>query len=161
MAFLKMISFHDTSVSVLAFIFVRLLLVSPLLYLIYDYTRILLLRRKLPPGPIPLPIFGSYFITPKAKPWVTWERWSKQYDNPMITIWNGHRPCIVCHDAWTVSDLMEKRAAIYSSRPRMPSMGDMVSTLSFLAQYVYRGTRLQIMALVLYSVLLDSSLNTC
>ena len=46
--------------------------------------------------------------------------------NPMITAWNGHRPCIIRNDAWTISDLDEKRAALYSSRPWFPSIGDMV-----------------------------------
>src|SRR5262245_31821017 len=95
------------------------------LVVLVDYVRVLLLRRRLPPGPLPCPVFGNYFITPAKKPWIIWKRWAKYYDSPMITVWNGHRPCIICNDAWTASDLLEKRAAIYSSRPLMPSMGDM------------------------------------
>ncbi|KAH8806048.1 cytochrome P450 [Xylogone sp. PMI_703] len=98
----------------------------PVIWLVADYARILLLRRKLPPGPFPLPLFGNYFIVPKYKPWETWAEWSKKYDNPMITVWSGHRPYILCHDAWTISDLLEKRAHLYSSRPRMYAMGDMI-----------------------------------
>lgn len=102
-------------------------LASPIIWLIADYIRILQLRRKLPPGPFPLPLFGNYFIVPKYKPWETWAEWSRKYDNPMITVWSGHRPYILCHDAWTISDLLEKRAHLYSSRPRMYAMGDMIS----------------------------------
>lgn len=93
-----------------------------------DYARVLRLRRKLPPGPFPLPLLGSFFQIPKYKPWVTWERMSKEYNNPMITLWNGHRPVIVCNDAWTISDLLEKRAAIYSSRPRLVTLADLPET---------------------------------
>lgn len=103
-------------------------IIIPVLLVLFDYIRVLVLRRKLPPGPVPLPIFGSYFITPLKKPWIVWDEWSKYYQSPLITVWNGHRPCIICHDAWTASDLMEKRAAIYSSRPNMPSMGDMIAS---------------------------------
>ncbi|EME85507.1 uncharacterized protein MYCFIDRAFT_40760 [Pseudocercospora fijiensis CIRAD86] len=46
----------------------------------------------------------------------------------MITLWNGHRPVICCNDAWTISDMFEKRATIYSSRPRMIMMGDVINT---------------------------------
>ncbi|KAH9900103.1 cytochrome P450 [Xylariomycetidae sp. FL2044] len=97
-------------------------------WIIVAYARVLRQRRKLPPGPFPLPIFGNYFQVPTYKPWVTWEQMSKKYDNPMITIWNGHRPVIMCHDAWTISDLLEKRAPIYSSRPRLYASGDLVES---------------------------------
>lgn len=107
---------------------VILLLALPLVYVFVDYYRVLQLRRQLPPGPLPLPLFGHYFITPRKKPWVMWEKWAKKYQSPLITIWNGNRPCIVCSDAWVASDLLEKRAAIYSSRPRMPSMGEMIGS---------------------------------
>lgn len=103
----------------------------PILWLLHAYVRVLLLRRKLPPGPFPVPLFGNYFQTPVYKPWETWERWSKFYDNPLITIWNGHRPVIICNDAWTISDLTEKRAAIYSSRPVLVAAADIVNTTRY------------------------------
>ena len=73
------ISSGDGHVSLVSFVLLPFLLATPLIYLIYDYVRILLLRQGLPPGPVPLPIFGSYFATPRAKPWVKWERLSKEY----------------------------------------------------------------------------------
>lgn len=102
------------------------LVATLLLWLLVDYIRVLRLRRRLPPGPIPFPLFGNYFQTPRVRPWVDWEQWSKEYNNPMITIWNGNRPSIIINDAWAISDLFDKRADIYSSRPRMYAMGDMV-----------------------------------
>ncbi|CAO2650482.1 Nn.00g017740.m01.CDS01 [Neocucurbitaria sp. VM-36] len=81
----------------------------------------------MPPGPFPLPLVGSFFDIPKVKPWIAWEQWSKKYNNPMITLWNGHRPVIVCNDIWTISDLLDKRASIYSSRPHFVVMGDMMN----------------------------------
>ncbi|KAF4549104.1 Cytochrome P450-like protein 1 [Elsinoe fawcettii] len=95
-----------------------------LAYIIFEYSKVLRLRRELPPGPFPLPIFGNHYALPKAKPWVVFEQWSKQYDNPLITVWLGSRPIIVLNDAWVASDLLEKRAAIYSSRPTMVVMAD-------------------------------------
>ncbi|KAK5049950.1 hypothetical protein LTR84_004069 [Exophiala bonariae] len=78
----------------------------------------------MPPGPFPLPLVGNFFAIPKVKPWIEWEKWAEYYGNPMITIWNGHRPIIMCNDIWTISDLLDKRASIYSSRARMIVMGD-------------------------------------
>jgi hypothetical protein len=64
-------------------------------------------------------------MIPKVKPWIAFEEWSKHYNDPLLTIWLGRRPIIVANDAWSASELMEKRAPIYSSRPRITIMGDM------------------------------------
>jgi hypothetical protein len=85
--------------------------------LIIDYARILYLRSKMPPGPLPLPIVGNVLQFPKEKPWYRFEEWSKKYNEPVITVWIGRNPIVVLNDAWTANDLMDKRANIYSSRP--------------------------------------------
>ena len=95
----------------------------PILWILVDYVKVLRLRRKMPPGPFPLPLFGNFFAIEKYKPWLQFERWAKQYNDPMITIWQGHRPTIMCNDIWTISDLLDKKASIYSSRPHMIAMG--------------------------------------
>lgn len=98
------------------------------LALCYSYARMLWLRRRLPPGPFPLPIVGNMLALPKSKPWIDFEQWSMYYNSPMITIWIGREPHIIVNDSWTASELMEKRADIYSSRPRRVVMGDVCGT---------------------------------
>lgn len=95
--------------------------------LIADYARMLWMRRRLPPGPFPLPIVGNHFQTPKKKPWIEWERWSQYYESPMLTLWIGRHPRIILSDAWVASDLLEKRADVFSSRPRLVVMGDLIN----------------------------------
>lgn len=92
-----------------------------------DYARMLVRRRKLPPGPFPWPLVGNHFQIPKERPWIDWEQWAKHYDNPLMTIWVGREPRIIVSDAWVASDLMEKRADIWSSRPRIIAMGDAIN----------------------------------
>jgi len=82
-----------------------------------DYARMLRLRAKMPPGPFPLPIVGNVLQLPKCKPWYRFEEWATKFDSPIITVWFGRNPTVVLNDAWTASDLMDKRANIYSSRP--------------------------------------------
>jgi hypothetical protein len=84
---------------------------------LFDYSNMLRLRARMPPGPFPLPIVGNVLQFPKCKPWVRFEQWSQKYNDPMITVWIGRAPTVVLNDAWTASDLMDKRANIYSSRP--------------------------------------------
>jgi hypothetical protein len=105
----------------------RLLAISLLLAtgtIFVDYARILYRRRSLPPGPFPWPLVGNYFQTPKDRPWLEWEHWSKRYDSPMFTLWIGREPRIIINDAWVACDLMEKRADVWSSRPHLVAMGD-------------------------------------
>ncbi|CAN8101730.1 unnamed protein product [Discula destructiva] len=84
-----------------------------------DYGRMLLLRAKMPPGPLPLPIVGNTFQLPAHKPWLWFEQLSESYNAPLITVWIGRNPTVWINDAWAAADIFEKRAGIYSSRPRM------------------------------------------
>lgn len=92
-----------------------------------DYIRMLQQRRKLPPGPFPLPLIGNHLAIPKEKPWIAWEKWAAEYNDPLLTLWVGRKPSIIVNDAWAASDLLDKRDKIYSSRPRIIVMGDMLN----------------------------------
>lgn len=99
---------------------------SAAVWIAVDYTRVLRLRAKMPPGPFPYPVVGNVGRVPARKPWIAFERWSQEYKSPIVTIWTGNSPTVIVNDCWTASDLMEKRANIYSSRPHMVLVGDML-----------------------------------
>ena len=106
-----------SSIIVMEFYVLTASILLLVLLVLVDYIRILRLRSKMPPGPLPLPLIGNVLQLPKSKPWYRFEEWSQKYKDPMITVWIGRAPTIVLNDAWTASELMDKRANIYSSRP--------------------------------------------
>ncbi|KAI1261808.1 cytochrome P450 [Xylariaceae sp. FL1019] len=87
--------------------------------IVLDYTYMLYMRSLLPPGPLPWPIVGNTFMLPDEKPWIWFEELSNLYHAQLITIWIGRNPTIWINDAWAASEIFDKRAGIYSSRPRM------------------------------------------
>ncbi|CAK7229092.1 hypothetical protein SCUCBS95973_007102 [Sporothrix curviconia] len=92
---------------------------------VVDYARMLYLRSRMPPGPFPLPIVGNTFSLPKNKPWIYFEQLSEQYQAPLITFWIGRNPTVWINDAWCAHEILEKKAQIYASRPRMVVFGEL------------------------------------
>ncbi|ORY79768.1 putative cytochrome P450 [Leucosporidium creatinivorum] len=86
--------------------------------IVADYVRMLVLRSRLPPGPFPWPIVGNTFQLPDVKPWITFDIWARELQTPIVTVWIGRNPTLWLNESWAAADLLEKRANVYSSRPR-------------------------------------------
>lgn len=102
-----------------------LALLGALAVLIHD----VILWKRMPPGPQPLPFVGNKLDLPKQSPWLKFQEWSRVY-GPIFTIWIGRRPTIVISDPNVAVELMEKRSQIYSSRPRAVVMGEIFWDMS-------------------------------
>ncbi|KAF2219157.1 putative cytochrome P450 [Elsinoe ampelina] len=90
-----------------------------LLVLIADYSWMIYMHYQMPPGPFPLPIVGNTHLLPENKPWIYFEQVAMDYKSPVITFWIGRNPTVWINDAWSANELFDKKAGIYSSRPRM------------------------------------------
>ncbi|KAL1882471.1 hypothetical protein Plec18167_002887 [Paecilomyces lecythidis] len=112
-------------------------IVIALVALAIDYARMLWLHFKMPPGPLPLPIIGNTHLLPDCKPWIYFEQIAKKYKTPVITFWIGRNPTVWICDAWAASELLDKRAGIYASRPRMVVFGELGSGQSNLVTMYY------------------------
>ncbi|KAH9893509.1 cytochrome P450 [Cubamyces lactineus] len=71
----------------------------------------------LPPGPRGIPILGIVRDIPQEKPWVTFSNLSKKYGD-VISFSILGQTTIVLSSASAVSDLLDKRSSIYSTRPQ-------------------------------------------
>jgi cytochrome P450 len=103
------------------YLWLSLILAIPLATLLHDVW----VWMRMPPGPTPIPFLGNRLQLPKSKPWIQFQEWSKMY-GPIFTIWIGRKPTIVISDPNIAAELMEKRSAKYSSRPRMVAMGEIL-----------------------------------
>jgi cytochrome P450 len=95
----------------------------PFAAIVYVLLSDVVLWRRMPPGPRPLPFIGNKFDIPKRHPWIQFQKWSKQY-GPFYTLWMGRSPNIIISDPNVAVELLEKRSIKYSSRPRFVTMGE-------------------------------------
>jgi hypothetical protein len=78
----------------------------------------------LPPGPPGLPVIGNVHQNPKSHAWLQWHQWSQKH-GPIIYLSMLGQPIVVLHSARTAQDLLARRGAIYSDRPRLVLAGEL------------------------------------
>ncbi|KDQ59963.1 hypothetical protein JAAARDRAFT_192407 [Jaapia argillacea MUCL 33604] len=72
---------------------------------------------RVPPGPIGLPILGSFpFLT--SYPELTLDYWAKKF-GPLYSMWLGNQFFVVISDPVIAKDLMVTNGAVFSSRKEM------------------------------------------
>lgn len=72
--------------------------------------------KDFPPGPPTLPIIGNLHQIPSEKRHVQFEKWAREY-GPVFSLMLGTKVMIVLNSDVAIKDLVDKRGAIYSSRP--------------------------------------------
>ncbi|BCR92212.1 uncharacterized protein ACHE_80112A [Aspergillus chevalieri] len=92
----------------------------------------------LPPGPKGMPLIGNIgdLPPPGEKDWKHWAKFKKLY-GPISSITIVGQTIVILNDPQMAFDLMEKRSAIYSSRPRMVFACEMVGWEHILAMQTY------------------------
>ncbi|KAK0622035.1 cytochrome P450 [Bombardia bombarda] len=71
---------------------------------------------KLSPGPPTLPLIGNLHQMPEHKNHLQFQKWANEY-GPVYSLMLGTQVMIVLSSDQAVKDLLDKRSAIYSSRP--------------------------------------------
>ncbi|PGG99791.1 hypothetical protein AJ79_08413 [Helicocarpus griseus UAMH5409] len=72
--------------------------------------------KNYPPGPRTVPFLGNLNLIPPTKSFVTFTEWKQKY-GPIIGLKFGPANFVVLNNYKDVQELLEKRSAIYSSRP--------------------------------------------
>ncbi|KAJ6570090.1 cytochrome P450 [Mycena vulgaris] len=88
----------------------------------------------LPPGPRKLPLVGNLFSMPLHSEWETYWKWSKKYDSDVIHLSAMGTSIVVLSSLEAAEDLLDKRSAIYSDRPRGHMLELMGGTFMFALQ---------------------------
>ncbi|EIN06162.1 cytochrome P450 [Punctularia strigosozonata HHB-11173 SS5] len=87
-------------------------------------------RRKqscpFPPGPKGLPILGNSLQIPAKYPWKKYMEWSKQFDSDIIHLTAPGNHIVVLNSLEAAIDLFGKKSTVYSDRPYLPMVCDLV-----------------------------------
>ncbi|KZV73582.1 cytochrome P450 [Peniophora sp. CONT] len=82
------------------------------------------LTLPLPPGPPGLPLIGNVLDLPLSEPYKTYVEWGGKY-GPIMHVSALGQSLIIVNDASIATEMLEKRATLYSERPTLPMGGEL------------------------------------
>ncbi|KAJ6562700.1 cytochrome P450 [Mycena vulgaris] len=88
-------------------------------------------KLPLPPGPKKLPLVGNLFDMPAERQWEVYLRWSKEFESDIIHITASGTSVVVLSSMEAIRDLFERRSSLYSDRPRMPMVNELMGFEDF------------------------------
>lgn len=106
------------------------ILVASLLLAISLYRRHLRSIARLPPGPRGLPFIGAAFRMPKENEQVTYSEWQAKYGD-IVGLQAFGQNIVIINTSELCDELLNRRASIYSNRPRYPMLELSVSSSPF------------------------------
>ncbi|PPR03343.1 hypothetical protein CVT24_012583 [Panaeolus cyanescens] len=102
------------------------LALTGLAYTAYVYATRRSRRHPYPPGPKGLPIIGNILDMPKEREWEVYHQMCKELDTDILHLCVAGTHIVVLDTYEVASDLLEKRSTIYSGRPRLPMVVELM-----------------------------------
>ncbi|KAJ3484834.1 hypothetical protein NLI96_g5364 [Meripilus lineatus] len=107
------------------------------------------IARLHPPGPKGLPWLGNIFQIPYDSAWEVYREWGKQFESDIIRVRAPGMNIVILNSVAAITDLFEKKSAIYSDRPYSTLLHELVGFGWALAASGY-GERLRDLRKVLH-----------
>ncbi|KAF7330077.1 Cytochrome P450 [Mycena kentingensis (nom. inval.)] len=100
----------------------------PLLLVAYSVSRRRRRRQRnpLPPGPPKWFLVGNLFNMPTARQYEVFTHWTRVYNSDILHLSVAGKSIIVLSSAAAAHELLEKRSGMYSDRPRMPMVRELM-----------------------------------
>jgi cytochrome P450 len=83
-------------------------------------------RKHYPPGPSGYPVIGNMFDMPSAHQWLTYAKWGKEHDSDIVHARILGQSIVVLNSSDAVTHLLDKRSSIYSDRPALTMLQDVL-----------------------------------
>ncbi|KAF8626921.1 hypothetical protein AX17_006422 [Amanita inopinata Kibby_2008] len=80
----------------------------------------------LPPGPKKRFLVGNLMDMPKEHEWITYHKWCKELNTDILHLSLLGTSVIVLDTAEVATELLERRSTIYSGRPQLPMIHDLM-----------------------------------
>ncbi|KAF5360644.1 hypothetical protein D9756_005134 [Leucocoprinus leucothites] len=97
-------------------------------------------RRRLlpfPPGPSPWPIVKNTFTIPLINAHGYYKELGAKFGSKLLYLEALGQPMLIINDIRIAQDLLEKRSALYSSRPAIPMLNDVVGVRAYFSVMPY------------------------
>ncbi|KAJ2928475.1 hypothetical protein H1R20_g8623, partial [Candolleomyces eurysporus] len=91
-----------------------------------NYVKRSTVKLPLPPGPSGLPLIGNVLDIPEEDFCLKYKEWSDRYGSDVIYLNMMGTPLVVLNSLAACKELLEKRSSIYSSRPNMPMLNELI-----------------------------------